>query len=233
VFIPNLPGEYTIPPVRLVYFDPKAGSYAIASSKEMQISVAAGEGASASVAGIGAPGEILAKDIRYIKTQVPSFSRAGDRLYTRKGFLLLQLLAPAMIIGAYVLRTVRDRAGANPVRSRERGARREAQNGLAAARSLAREASFESAWKALGATLRGYIADITNTSAQGLTTDETASSLNHLGIPGETIDGVLSLLDSCDVVAFAPRGESASNPDEAIRKAAGTVDDLERGRANK
>jgi len=233
VYIPSLPGDYTIPPVKLAYFDPAQGRYEIASSKEVLLSVAAGEGAPNGATGHAPAGEILAKDIRYIKTQVPVFSYRGDRLYTRKGFLLFQLLAPAMIIGAYFLRMARDRAGANPMRARARAARRRAGVKLATASSLAREKDRSAAWKALGGALRGYIADIGDMSAVGLTMDDAARRLRELKIPEDLLERSISILEECDAAAFAPRGESTPIPDETIRLTEETIDRLESARINR
>jgi hypothetical protein len=233
VYIPSLPGEYTIPPVELAYFDPVEGRYAVASSKQIAIVVSAGESAPNAMAGPAAGGEIYSKDIRYIKTQVPSFAYAGDRLYRSRGFLLAQLLAPAMIIGAFLYRTLKDRRGADPAQVRARGARRGAQRRLARARGLANRGDNNAAWKELGAALRGYIADITNTSPQGLTMDETGESLRNLGIPDEAVKNAQSILERCDAASFAPRGETLETPGVELVSVTETLDTMDGARSKR
>jgi hypothetical protein len=176
---------------------------------------------------------LLAKDIRYIKTQVPSFSNTGDRLYNKKGFLLAQLLAPAMIIAAYLFRTARDKAGADPAGARARSAMREAQKRLEEAGALAGKSDVSGAWKAIGAAMRGYVADISDTSAMGLTMEDVASSLRRVGAGEEAIAGALSILESCDAASFSPRGRPEEAVEDAIRLTRATIDGIEKARSNR
>lgn len=233
VYIPSVPGDYTIPPVKLVYFDPSEARYVTASSKEIHLSVSAGEGAAGNGSVAAAQGEMFAKDIRYIKTQTPSFTFAGDRLYRRVDFLMLQLLAPALIIGAYIFRAAREKAAGDPARARARAARVEAKRKLKEAGAMAGEGEGENAWKSIGAALRGYIGDITNTSPQGLTMEQAASSLRGLGVSDELIEEALAILERCDAAAFAPRGAGLQGPEEAARSTAAALDSIEGERANK
>jgi hypothetical protein len=233
VYIPSVPGEYTIPPVRVVYFDPSEARYEAASSEEIHVSVSAGEGLAGDGSVMAAPGEVLAKDIRYIKTQTPSFAFAGDRLYRRVDFLVLQFLAPALIIGAYIFRAARDKAAIDPARSRAKRARAEADKKLKAAGASAGDGENERAWRSIGSALRAYMGDITNTSPQGLTLDEAASLLRGLGVPDELIGEALAILERCDAATFAPGGGALEGPEDAVRSAMSAVEKIENARTKR
>lgn len=230
VYIPSVPGEYSIPPVRLAYFDPGVGDYAIASSEAIPVNVApAGEGASAGPE-VAGPGDAVAKDIRYIKTGTPSFRRAGSRLYKNSYFLLAQLLAPLLVLGAYAYRVAKERSGLDPNRSRAKAAKRRARERLALARSHSAGGRPWEAWKTVSAALRNYIADVAGGSAAALGGDEAAELLEAAGVDERTIRETVDALESCDAAVFAPRGRSAASPEDAIRAASGIIDGIERMR---
>lgn len=230
VYIPGVPGEYLIPAVTLPYFDPSSGRYAVASSNEIEVTVTAGDGAAVAAAAPRAGEDAFAKDIRYIKTDTPSFSRAGGRLYRSGAFLLLQLLAPAMIAGAYAYRLARERAGADPALVRARGAKREARKRLAGALSAAGRDGPGSAWRGVALALRGYVADVTGGTAAGLTIDEAASKLAGAGVGSDVIDEAVGALERCDAAAYAPGGGLGEGYDEAARSVAEIIDKIERAR---
>jgi hypothetical protein len=230
VYIPGVPGEYVIPAVTLPYFDPAAGSYAVASSDEIRLTVVPGEGPSVARAWTGSGGEASAKDIRYIKTGPPSFSRVGGRLYRSSVFLLLQLLAPAMVAAAYAYRRARERADADPARARSRAARREARRRLASALDAGAGEGPAPAWRGVALALRCYIADVTGGSAAGLTRDDAASRLAAAGVRSETIGAALEALDGCDAAAYAPGAERAGGYREAARGVGDVIDRIERER---
>jgi len=230
VYIPGVPGEYVIPGVSLAYFDPSRGAYAVASSNETRVTVDAGGAGEIVQGSLNSGGGVFTKDIRFIKTDVPSFTRSGGRLYRSRSFLLLQLLAPAWVLGAYAYRVAKDRAGKDPARVRARKARREALNMLAQARLPAGEGRHDSAWKAVGSALRHYIGDVTHSSGTGLTMDEAAARLAACGVGEKLIEEALAALERCDAAAFAPGGGSGETPEEAALSAAGIVDKIERAR---
>lgn len=230
VYIPSVPGEYSIPAVRLAYFDPAAGDYAIASSGPIPVNVApTGKGSSAAPE-VAGPGDVVAKDIRYIKTGTPSFRRAGSRLYKNSYFLLAQLVAPLLVLGAYAYRLAKERAGLDPNRSRAKAAKRRARERLALARSHSAGGRSWEAWKTVSAALRNYIADVTGGSAAALGADEAAGLLDAIGVDESTVRDTVDALESCDAAVFAPRGRSEASPDDAIRSASGIIDGIERMR---
>lgn len=233
VFVPSVPGEYVIPPVSFAYFDPSEGRYAVAISKPIPVKVTAGEGPSSTASSLSDRGAPVARDIRYIKTQVPSFSRFGERIYGRTSFLLLQALPPLMVILAYAYRAGRERAGANPARARSRRAKGTAGKRLAGARSLARSGVAADAWKALSNALRSYVADILDSSALGLTMEDVRSGLLGLDIDESLVRETIELLERCDATAYAPGGLQTPSPNDALDDVAKLVKKLDRARRHR
>ena len=230
VFVPTVPGEYTIPQVTFAYFNPSEERYVAAASKEIPVKVTAGEGAGAQPSARADFGSPAAKDIRYIKTGVPSFSRLGERLHRRSSFLLLQCMAPLMVILAYAYRAARERSGADPERGRARKAKGAAMKTIARARSQARSGAVEETWKTLAHALRGYVADVTGASARGMTLEDLRIGLSRLGVEEGLVQETADLLDRCDATAYAPGGAAGSGPEETFRVIEDLVKRLDRSR---
>ncbi len=230
VYIPGVPGEYVIPAVEFPYFDPGGERYVIASSEEIRIVVRAGEeGAEVKWPAAGRGGDFV-KDIRYIKTEMPDFSPAGDRLYKSLGFILAQLLAPVMLFGAYAYRAAGERARKDPARARARRAGREALKALSRAISPAESESTAQAWKSVSGALRGYMADIATVSASGLRIDDVPRVLRSLGIPEELAREAAAALEECDRAAFAPGGAPKGSLRDAVSRVSDLIDRIEKAR---
>jgi len=228
VYVPKVPGEFVFPPVSFAYFDPEAGRYRIAVSDSILFRVVPGEGAVAATTG----GALMARDIRYIRTGSPSFSRIGDRLYKRRGFLLLQLLAPAMVLCAYAYRVAREKR-ADPAKSRARKARARARDAIQKAREMGRAGDPAGAWKGLASALRGYVADAAGASAAGLTADEMRAALAAMGADEKLAGGWMALLESCDAASFAPGGLTRAPSEDEVAEAVEMIDRLDALRRKK
>jgi hypothetical protein len=233
VFIPSVPGEYVIPGISFAYFNPAEGRYAVASSGEIPVKVVAGEGVEASATVPPADGAPVTKDIRYIKTGMPSFSRVGDRLYQRTSFLMLQMLAPLMVVLVYAYRAARERAGANPARGRSRRARGRAVKRVAEARSLARAGAPDKAWRTLSESLRGYIADVLDSSPRGLTIEDVRQGLSLVGVGDDLVGETVGLLERCDATAYAPGDVSIPSPQDTLGAVKDLVSRIEKARRNR
>jgi hypothetical protein len=84
LLIPRSPGQFTIPSFSWSYFDPNRKQYVSLSSEEYPVRVQAGAGYSPSANNYGVNKEdieLLARDIRFIKTEKPAYIRNDKQFF--------------------------------------------------------------------------------------------------------------------------------------------------------
>ncbi len=79
VIIPRQPGEFNLPRVELPFFNPKTKNWKRAKAHSIQVSVAPGSNLSSSPQGLTKQEvELLGKDIRYHRTEIPKWNQEKD-----------------------------------------------------------------------------------------------------------------------------------------------------------
>lgn len=227
VLIPRAPGELTIPPVEISYFDPASGQYGSARSQPLEITVTgeapAGEGAGAVPAAV----ETLREEIRFIRTGTPRFRRTDGSLFAMGAFWVVLLLPLVAAGGALVLRRHRDRLEGDVAYARVRRARRMAKKRLARARGLASGDPREFYAEVAGA-LQGLLADKLNIAEAGLVREDAGRIAARRGVSAETLARLFACLDDCDRQRFAPAGADREPAEKVLERAAAIMGDLAR-----
>ena len=227
VLIPRAPGELTIPPVEVSYFDPVSGRYGSARSQPLEVTVvgeaAGGEGAGAVPTAV----ETLREEIRFIRIGTPRLRRADVGLFSTGGFWVVVLLPLVAAGGALVLRRHRDRLAGDVAYARVRRANRMAKKRLARARGLASGDPREFHAEVAGA-LQGLLADKLNIAEAGLVREEAGRIAARRGVSAETLARLLACLDDCDRQRFAPAGADREPPEKVLERAAAIMGDLAR-----
>ena len=227
VLIPRAPGELTIPPVEVSYFDPVSGRYGSARSQPLEVTVvgeaAGGEGGGAVPTAV----ETLREEIRFIRIGTPRLRRADVGLFSTGGFWVVVLLPLVAAGGALVLRRHRDRLAGDVAYARVRRANRMAKKRLARARGLASGDPREFHAEVAGA-LQGLLADKLNIAEAGLVREEAGRIAARRGVSAETLARLLACLDDCDRQRFAPAGADREPPEKVLERAAAIMGDLAR-----
>ena len=209
VLVPRGPGEFTIPPVRLVYFDPVADSYRTLQTEPLRVVATPAAGGPPSLARGQVPMqqdiEVLGSDIAHIRTDV-SVSDAATPLYARGLFLLCAPLPLVAVAAAFGVRRRRDRLAANVALARSSRARKVARKRLSqAARFLAAGKPLEFYAEAQRALLQ-YVGDKLNVAAAGLTHSALREQLDAAGASEDIRERLVQVLEHCDAARFAPAG---------------------------
>lgn len=227
VLIPRAPGELTIPPVEVSYFDPASGRYGSARSQPLEVTVAGeaagGEGAGAVPTAV----ETLREEIRFIRIGTPRLRRADVGLFSMGGFWVVLLLPLVAAGGALVLRRHRDRLEGDVAYARVRRANRMAKKRLARARGLASGDPREFYAEVAGA-LQGLLADKLNIAEAGLVREEAGRIAARRGVSPGTLARLFACLDDCDRQRFAPAGADREPPEKVLERAAAIMGDLAR-----
>jgi hypothetical protein len=218
VLIPRSPGEKTIPPVEMSYFDADSGLYASSASEPLRLEVT---GEAVLVATGGRSGvATLREDIRFIQIGPPSLGRVGTSLGDAPGFWIVGLLPLVALLGALGLRRHWDRLEGDVAYARGRRAGGVAKKRLGQARAVMTDGDSRTFYAEVERALRGFLADKLNIAEAGFMSDAAESELVTRGVPVEAVKPYFECLGECDRARFAPASATAQERADFMDRAA-------------
>ena len=207
-FIPRSYGDFTIEPVKYTYYDVKAQKYVTLETAPIHVVVAKGNETASS--GIVAPGVVrkdvrnLDSDIRYINTRNPELVAKGDFLLGSTAFWVLTvlLLAGAVISWAGFRRMAARKADVAGQKNRK--ATKMALRRLRLADTFLKQNLYTAFYEELHKALLGFISDKLNIPVAELSRDRIADVLKDGGVPDQSIETFISILDACEFARYSP-----------------------------
>lgn len=235
LLVPSAEGEYTLPSLEYVAFDPIAGQYQTLRSEPIAVSIEPGD--PAGVATLPAPSgtaaedgpaptgaaEPPATDIRPLKPVPEDLVRARPPL-TASGLYWIAWIFPGLGALGYFAWQRRQRYWENHldlVRSSQ--ARRKARKALAQARR-----QKEDPYSAASQILTAYLADKVGQPVAGLTLQALAELLAGRGAGYDLIDRVETLLATGELGRFAPSADDPDHAQSLLQEVAFLIEDLEK-----
>ncbi|HIF05903.1 MAG TPA: protein BatD [Gemmatimonadetes bacterium] len=227
VLIPRSPGERTIPPVEMSYFDGASALYASSASEPLRLEVTgdpviAAPGGRAGVA-------TLREDIRFIQIGPPSLGAIGGSLTDSAGFWIVALLPMVALMGALGLRRHWDRLEGDVAYARGRRAGRVAKKRLSQARAAMSESDARVFYAEVERALRGFLADKLNIAEAGFMSDTAEEELRERGVSVVAMKKYFACLGECDRARFAPPSSSAEERSEFFDRAASAMTAVQEG----
>jgi hypothetical protein len=229
VIVPRAPGQVTIPSVELAYFDVDTGSYAVAASDPIRLTIA-GDPTAAPVGPAGrlrTGVDLERQDIRFIRIAMPGFRPVGGSLIGSVWFWAMLLLPLIAVAGAVATRRHQDRLTGDVAYARHRRASRLAKQRLTGAESLRSPDRHREFHAEVGRALQGFLGDKLNVSEAGLIQDEIRARLAARGVAAEVVDAYLECLERCDHQRFAPTEPDATAMQEMLTRAGQAMTDLD------
>jgi hypothetical protein len=210
LFLPRYAGDYNIPPVNFVYFDPSAGRYVTKSSQEFRIHVARGDGTRSSAMINTAISKedvkFLGKDIRFLKQGEIQLRPKGYLFFGSLKFYLFYLLGLAGLLGLYVLNQKRIRENANLARVKNKKASKVALKRLKEANIHLKSGAMEKFYESVTRAFWGYLSDKITIPVAELTKERASAGLERHNASGAVIGRFINILDTCEYARFAPGG---------------------------
>lgn len=212
LFLPRYAGDYTIPPVDFVYFDPSTGKYVTKSSQEFKIHVARGDGSrSSTTLNYNVSKEdvrFLGKDIRFLKQGEIQLRPKGYLFFGSLNFYLFYLIGIAGLLTLYLLNQKRIRENANLARVKNKKASKVALKRLKEASTHLKNGSMEKFYESVTRAFWGYLSDKITIPVAELTKERASSGLEGHKASGAVIDRFINILDTCEYARFAPGGST-------------------------
>ncbi len=228
LLIPRHEGNYTIDPVKFSYFNPATQRYVTLTSKPIQIAVAKGK-VETNVSALSAADKqdikLLAKDIRYIKTDDKRFSKTGDTFFGSLTYFLLLLLGPILFIAAVYYKKWEARYNSDVVKVRSRKASKLAAKHLADAKKQLANKNKKGFYEVLFKGIYGYLSYKLNIPYANLDKEIIADALRKKSVSEALIARLEDTLDLCDMARFAPVSGIAEQ--EMFDKAKNMINDIE------
>lgn len=214
-FIPRSAGDFAIAPVKYSYYDIKADRYVTIETPMIPFTVKKGNESESSGAAV-MPGvtqrgvQNLNQDIRFISTRDHRLSPKGDFFTGSVLFWVLAvLIAVAGAASYFLLRTLAARR-ADVAGSKNRGATKMARKRLHRASEFLSQNLYSAFYDELHRALVGYVSDKLNMSVADYSKEKFSEALGGRGVPADTIDRFLSILDACEFARYSPdQGNSA------------------------
>ncbi len=227
---PKQAGEQTIPPIEWSYFDTRAEKYVTLTSEPIPIVVdRAGAEDRPSIALSLEPEKTEETTLTVltggISPNYPVASLLADQRFA-PGAVTYGALAGAPIAYAALLLVARRR---DRLRSDSGYARRSRALGRAESqlRAALNQADRAAQLGGLAEALSAYVADRCALGTGTLTPGEVADALRKRGVEAGLVDELHRLLESCEMVRFAPGGAGAIDPAEAAGRIRGWMRRIE------
>ena len=145
IMIPRVPGEFTLKPVSITFFDPFQKLYRTVSSKPYELTVTKGKELPGNIATNYLSKEdvkLLGKDIHFIKEVEPDFVRMDFSPYTTIWFMIGLLLPAIAVAGVFGYRNHLEKVSTNLEYARKRKAHKQARRQLKEANAYLKNNQF-------------------------------------------------------------------------------------------
>ena len=230
LFLPRFAGDYTIPPVNFVYFDPVAGRYSTKSSQEFKIHVAKGDGTpTKGVMSSVAKEDVkfLGKDIRFINQGNVELKPKGEIFFGSIGFYMIYLAGILGLLILYLLYQKQIRENANVARVKNKKASKVALRRLKEANLHLRNGATEKFYEAVTRAFWGYLSDKMTIPFAELNKDRASAGLASHKASETVINRFIQIIDTCEYARFAP-GEANNRMVEIYEEACDVMGQMEK-----
>ena len=212
--VPRNQGEYTIPPVQLVYYDTNANAYRTLKSSPFNVKVEQGDGTST----MADFTDNKNKDIHNIKKGKAVVHKSDTFFFASPWYwfsILLPLIAFIVLLFVFRHRAIEN---ANIGKRRGRQASKVATRRLRTANRLMLSEQKDAFYDEVLRALWGYVGDKLNMPVEGLSRENISGRLGERGVDEATVEKFIKALDECEYERYAP-GDTAGNMSKTFETA--------------
>lgn len=221
--VPRNQGTYTIPAVKLTYYDTSTSSYKTVQTQPISVTVEKGSGKSSAVVDYS---QAQRNDILPLHEGPSRLHDVGDFFFGSSRYIvtLIVLLAVFVILMLVFRKHAVD--SADIVKMKGRRANKVATKRLKAAHRLMESGRQGEFYDEVLRALWGYVSNKLNMPVEQLSRDNVAEALSRHQVSQTTIDTFISALDECEYERYAP-GDAAGNMNKTYTSAMNAIMDIE------
>ncbi len=226
--IPRYEGDYSIPPIEFSYFDISSRSYKTVKSPTYSLTVLKGDPskASASSSYVNQQEVRVEQDIRYIKTEQPTFINTDNFFVGSWRYWLWYVIPFVLLCVFFIVYRKQMKLNANIALMRNRRANKVAKRRLKRAESYLKKHDKSNFYNELLQALWGYFSDKLSIPGASLTRSNIGAELSSYGVDETLIERFMKILDTCEFARYAPV-ESSVAMDEIYQEASDAIGKME------
>lgn len=210
VMVPRHGGNYEIPAVDFVYFDPETKKYVTLHTDSFKLSVAKPKTVVSGSVTEKEDVRILSSDIHFIKSGRADIRDSVDDFFGTLYYFLWYLCLTAMFMITFAVFRRYAKANADIVRKRGKRAGKEAAKRLKQARKLLKNHDIGPFYEETLRALLGYVADKLNIPTTDLAKENVREALVARGVDETLIRQYVEVLEACEFARFAPGDPQAT-----------------------
>ncbi len=226
LIIPRQGGNFTVPEIRLSFFDPETQIYVTRQAGPFDLNVS-GDAMAARERGSGPAIARLANDIRFISLEEDSWQPVGYVFFRSISFYLL-FIFPLLLLALFIYlmnkqRELKQDVTGQRTRKARKLARKRLKKAAAAMKNGAEDTFYDEVFRALW----GYVSDKLNIPVSRLNKENVTARFRDKKVPETLANKFLEGLRTCEFARFAPAGIDVPMED-IYQKALETIITLEK-----
>lgn len=230
LFQPRFEGEYTIPALALVYFNPASGTYETKSTTPYTLKVTKGsqDQSATVVSSLRKENlQLIGQDIRFIKQGDPNLKTKGEMFFGTTGFHLVYGGSSLLFLVLFFVYRKKARENANIALMRNKKANRAARKRLKAAAAFMKQNNNEAFHESILKAFWGYLSDKLGIPVADLNRETAVEGLQKRKVDQAIIEDLIVVVDQCEFARYAPSGGSEARH-ELYKKAETTMEQMEK-----
>lgn len=225
--IPRYEGSYTIPAVEFAYFDPAKNRYETLTMPAQNLQIAKGDpGSSTTASFVNRQDVKVEQDIRFLKTDEPSYLSATTFFVGSLNYWLWYLIPLLLLIVLFVLNRKQARENANVALMRTRKANKMAIKRLKTANRYLKEQDKEHFYDEVLRAIWGYFSDKLSIPVARLSRNNIEEELSRKEISEQLVGKFIEILDTCEFARYAP-AESNAEMDRIYNDTMKAIEEME------
>ena len=232
LIIPRREGDFEIPEISFIYFDPQQGNYVTRTQGPFTIHVSKGNGQSATATnavtfsgGSNEQVQYIGKDLRYVHTDADLVAR--NTFFVLSPLFFMCIILPLGIFAVVFIlfrKKIADSMNVSGVKRRR--ANKTAMKRLKTAARYMKEQKREAFFDEVMRALWGYLSDKLTLPLSVLTKDNAKDEMQKHNISADAADAFMQLLDTCEFARYAPV-EMAQPMDKVYEEAENVIGQIE------
>ena len=213
LFIPRYAGDFTIPAVKFVFFNPSSRQFETKSTEAFKISISKGnDDPNSGVVNSYSKEDVkmIGKDIRFIKQNKVKLKPKGSSFYGTFEFYGIFILSTVAFAVFYVLNRKKIEESKNLTLVKNKRANKVAIKRLKEASGFLKNNQAERFYEAVIKALWGYLSDKLSIPMADLNRETAATSLLGKGIDQEVVTELMKIIDDCEFARYAPAAFSGT-----------------------
>jgi hypothetical protein len=213
LFIPRFAGNFTIPAIDFVFFNPSSRQFETRTTNAFNIRVEKGsDDANSSVVSSFSKEDVkvIGKDIRFIKQNKTKLKPKGTSFYGTFGFYSIYLFSLLAFAVFYIVNRKKIKENSNLVLVRNKLANKVALKRLREASGFLKNNQAEKFYEAVIKALWGYLSDKLTIPVADLNRERASENLLKKGVDQEAVTQLIKIIDDCEFARYAPAAFSGT-----------------------